>query len=217
MGFLSNLFGGSKQDKAIRQAFAHIKRVLEDEEFQLELAHPALKDLIKNCPSYDKDPNGSGPFGYSENNPIPVNGPVGQLAYLSRLETVKGERILFHRIGAINKIDVFEGVTFSGSDWFIFFVDFYHPRRSRALPDGFRFTSEVPQFSGFHEFCPGFPYDFVEMKGSEQGSGMSFAYIPISKVMQQIQDKAFSRPLAHKAKLDLVRSKLTSSLIQGDE
>jgi hypothetical protein len=174
-----------------------------------------MKEMIKNCPAYDKDPNGTGPFGYSEKNPIPVNGPIGQLAYLSRLETNKGERILFHRIGAVNTIDVFEAVTFSGSEWFILFTDLYHPRRSRATPDGFRFTSEVPQFSGFHKYCSNFPYDFVEMKGTEQDSGLSFAYIPISKVMQQIQGRVFSRPLAHKAKIDVVRSRLTSSLIQG--
>src|SRR3546814_13912845 len=74
-------------------------------------------------------PNGSGPFGFTETNPIPVNGPIGQLAYLSRLETQSGQRILFHRLGAIDKVDVFEAVTFDGSGWFIFFVDLYHPRR----------------------------------------------------------------------------------------
>ena len=44
MGFLSGLFGGNKQDKALQQAFEHIKRVLEDEEFQLDLINPAMKE-----------------------------------------------------------------------------------------------------------------------------------------------------------------------------
>ena len=215
MGFFSKLFGGTKQDAALREAFERIKRVLEDEDFQIDLIHPAMKEGIRSCPAYDKDPNGTGPFGFSESNPIPVNGPIGQLAYLSRLETSKNERLLFHRIGAVNTIDVFEAVTFSGSEWFVLFTDLYHPRRSRATPDGFHFTSEVPQFSGFHKYCPNFPYDFVEMKGTEQDSGLSFAYIALSRVTPQIQARAFSRPLAHKAKLDLVRSRLTSSGIQS--
>ena len=215
MGFFSNLFGKNKQDAEMRQAFDGIKRILEDEDFQIDLIHPAMKEIIRNSPSYDKDPNGTGPFGYSEKNPIPVNGPIGQLAYLSRIETNKGERLIFHRIGAVNTVDVFEAVTFSGSEWFILFTDFYHPRRSRALPDGFRFTSEVPQFSGFHKYCSNFPYDFREMKASQQDSGLSLAYIPLSKVMPQIESRAFSRPLAHKAKIDVVRSRLTSSLMQG--
>jgi hypothetical protein len=31
MGFLSNLFGGNKEDKALREALAHIHRILDDE------------------------------------------------------------------------------------------------------------------------------------------------------------------------------------------
>ena len=210
MGFISKLFGGNKEDKALREAFEQIRRILEDEQFQLDMIHPAMKSMIETCPAYDKDPNGTGPFGFSETNPIPVNGSIGQLAYLSKLETAKGERILFHRIGAVNTIDVFEAVTFSGSEWFILFVDLYHPRRSRLTPEGFRFTQEVGQFSGFHKFCTDFPYDFVEMKQSESESGLSMAYIAISKVMEPIQNRAYQRPLAHKAKLDLVQSRLTS-------
>jgi len=215
MGFLSNLFGEKKEDKALKEALGLIHRILEDEQYQLEMTGPALKEMIAKCPVYDRDPRGNGPFGFSEANPIPVNGPIGELAYLSRLETVRGERILFHRICAINKIDVFEAVTFSGSEWFIFFLDLYHPRRSRATPDGFHFTKEAPQFSGFHKFCENFPYDFVEMKQSERKFGLSMAYITITKVMQQIQNRVYQRPLAHNAKLDLVRSRQTSSMNQN--
>ncbi len=212
MGFISNLFGGNKEEKALREALGKIHRILEDEEFQLEMLHPIMKAKIEAAPAYDRDPNGTGPFGFVETNPIPVNGPIGQLAYLSKMETNRGERILFHRIGAVNTIDVFEAVTFSGSEWFIFFVDLYHPRRSRLTPDGFRFTQEVGQFSGFHKYCRDFPYDFVEMKQSESESGLSMAYIAISKVTGPIQNGVYQRPLAHKAKLDLVRSRLTSLL-----
>lgn len=210
MGFISELFGGNKEHKALREAFEQIRRILEDEQFQLDMIHPAMKEVIETRPAYDRDPNGTGPFGFSETNPIPVNGPIGLLAYLSKLETERGERILFHRIAAVDTIDVFEAVTFSGSEWFILFVDLYHPRRSRLTPDGFRFTQEVGQFSGFHKYCNDFPYDFVEMKQSQRETGLSMAYIAISKVMEPIQNRAYQRPLAHKAKLDLVRSRLTS-------
>tara|TARA_R110001592_G_scaffold143304_1_gene365984 strand:- start:16423 stop:17067 length:645 start_codon:yes stop_codon:yes gene_type:complete len=210
MGFISKLFGGNKEDKALHEAFGQIRRILEDEKFQLDMIHPMMKEMIESRPAYDKDPNGTGPFGFTETNPIPVNGPIGQLAYLSKLETERGERIIFHRIGAVDTIDVFEAVTFSGSEWFILFVDLYHPRRSRLTPDGFSFTDEIGQFSGFHKFCTDFPYDFVEMKQSESESGLSMAYIAISKVIDPIQNRAYQRPLAHKAKIDLVRSRLTS-------
>ena len=47
MGFLSNLFGGNKEDKALREALAHIHRILDDEAFQLELVHPAMKAMLE--------------------------------------------------------------------------------------------------------------------------------------------------------------------------
>ena len=93
MGFLSSLFGGNKEEKALREALSHIQRILDDEKFQLELVHPAMKAMLESAPAYDQDPRGSGPFGFAETNPIPVNGPIGQLAYLSRLETQAGQRI----------------------------------------------------------------------------------------------------------------------------
>lgn len=210
MGFLSSLFGGNKEEKALRDAFAHISRIIDDEKFQLEIIHPSMRAILEAAPSYDMDPEGTGPFGYTETNPIPVNGPIGQLAYLSRLETQSGQRLMFHRLGAIDTVDVFEAVTFDGSQWFIFFVDFYHPRRSRIAPEGFRFTKELAQFSGFHMFCADFPYDFVAKKASQQESGLSLAYIPLSKVTNQIDSRVFNRPLAHKAKLELVLSRLSS-------
>ena len=210
MGFLSSLFGGNKEDKALHEALEYIRRILDDESFQLELIHPAMRPILESAPAYDKDPNGIGAFGFIETNPIPVNGPIGQLAYLSRLETQSGHRLLFHRIGAIGTVDVFEAVSFDGAEWFILFVDFYHPRRSRLAPDGFRFTQGVPQFSGFNKFCENFPYDFIEKKAAEHESGLGMAYIPISKVSKQIDSRIFSRPLAHKVKLDLVQSRLSS-------
>lgn len=132
---------------------------------------------------------------------------------MSKLETNQGERILFHRIGAVDKVDVFEAVSFSGSQWFIVFLDMYHPRRSRLAPDGFRFTKDVAQFCGFHKFCENFPYDFVELKQADE-TGLSLAYIPVSKIAQRLENREYNRPLAHKAKLDLLRSRLTSSLKQ---
>lgn len=210
MGFLSNLFGGNKEDKALREAFGLINRMIDDEKFQLELLNPVRKEMIESAPAYDKDPDGTGPFGFTETNPIPVNGPIGQLAYLSKLETQSGQRIIFHRLGAMDTVDVFEAVSFNGREWFILFVDLYHPRRSRLTPDGFHFTKEVGQFSGFTNFCEDFPYDFIEKKGSMRDSGLSMAYIAISKVSDQIQNRVFTRPLAHKAKLELVKSRLSS-------
>lgn len=54
MGFLSNLFGGNKEDKALRDALAHIHRILDDEKFQLEFVHPAMKAMLESAPAYGR-------------------------------------------------------------------------------------------------------------------------------------------------------------------
>lgn len=46
MGFLSGLFGGNKQDKALKQAFEQIRRILEDEEFHPTQKRPMLRRLL---------------------------------------------------------------------------------------------------------------------------------------------------------------------------
>jgi hypothetical protein len=214
MGFFSKIFGSSEhaqQNKALQDAFAMVRKVIEDEEFQLSLS-PGLTELLKNAPHLDEIPGAIGAFGFIESNPIPVNGAVGEISYLSKLQTSGGEKLLFHRIGAIRQIDVFEAVTYSGSEWFIFFLDLYHPRKSKKTPTGFSFTNDLAQFSGFNKYCANFPYDFVEQKQSQSESGLSFAYIPISKVQQQLQSKNFTRPVAHKVKLDMILSRLSSRL-----
>jgi hypothetical protein len=211
MKFLSKIFGSSSQkqpDPALREAFEKIQRIIDDEDFQLEFVNPAIRDILRSSPAYDQKPNGVGAFGFVETNPIPVNGPIGEIAYLSRLEAGPGKRLMFHRLGSIEKVDVFEAVTFDGSQWYILYLDLYHSRRSKLAPDGLLFTQEVVQFSGFNQYCNNFPYDFVEMKTAQRQSGLSLAYIPISKVAAALEERVFNRPIAHNAKLEILSQRL---------
>lgn len=214
MGFLSKLFGKEDEgEKQLREMTQKIWQIIDDEKFQNSLVSDLRAEKIKNGASIDQLPNGIGEFGLEEGNPIPVNGAIGELAYLSRLETAQGERLLFHRIGAINMIDVFEAVTYSGSAWFLFYMDIYHPRRSRKAPLGFRIASEPRQFSGFHGFCRKFPYDYPETRHALPESIVSIAYIPTGNVIPQLQKLDFTRPLGHKLKLDVVMGKTTSRTV----
>jgi hypothetical protein len=218
MGFFSNLFGKNKEDNELKGALEGINRILSDENFQIEILPAPVKDLILSGDSYDRNPLGIGPFGFSEMNAIPVNGPIGELAYLSRLETLFGQRIMFHRLGSMNHknklgitrtVDVYETVSFDGKEWNILYLDFYHPRRSREYPQGFKETTQVPQFTGFNKSSKNFPYEFSEMKANEQSSGLSFAYIALSKVMPQINAGLYNRPPEHVLKLNEVKKKLS--------
>jgi hypothetical protein len=205
MSLLSKFFGKGdgpakeQPDPEVRKIFRKIEHLLQDDAAQLELVDPKLREVLTRAPCYDKSPNGSGPFGLCKTNPIPTNGPIGELAYLSKLVTNGGERLLFQRLGAVDNIDIFEAVTFSGAQWFIFFLDMYHPKKSRIAPDGFGLSPKACQFSGFHHLCADFPYDFIEMKRRE---GLGPAYIPTGDILHGIKSGAYERPASHRARLE---------------
>lgn len=182
MKFLSRLFGRG-QDSQIQAAIAKIKMIQDDEHAQnMMLNDYMLAEIAKN-PECDVIPGSEGKFGYNPSNPIPVNGAIGELAYLSKLRTLNGERLFFHRIGSVgNATDMFEAVTFSGSEWFVLYLKMYFPRRSRQAPEGFALSSEPCCFTGFTQRCANFPLDFVEVKVANSGNGLNAAYAPISLV-----------------------------------
>jgi hypothetical protein len=99
---------------------------------------PEFSDPIKKGIDVDSLPNATGPFGREPTNPIPVNGAIGELAYLSSLESLEGCSLLFHRLGAINTVDAFEVVTTDGRHWEILYLHCYHPSKSKLAPAGFR-------------------------------------------------------------------------------
>ena len=55
---------------------------------------PAMAQVLLDGEDCDQIANGFGPLG-SQNNPIPVNGPMGEIKYLAKLCTRSGSRIFF--------------------------------------------------------------------------------------------------------------------------
>ena len=75
--------------------------LLLDSDARQNESMPALvRALIEDGPDCDQLPNATGEFGRSPSNPIPVNGPLGEVVYLSRLTTETGAPVMFHRVGA---------------------------------------------------------------------------------------------------------------------
>jgi hypothetical protein len=154
MGFLSRMFVGHPHKKASRL----IWQIIEDEAYQNNMLPAEMSDPIKRGLAVDKLPTAVGPFGQVETNPIPVNGAIGELAYLSRLESLNKSHLLFHR------------------HWDLLFLDPYHLTKSKLAPEGFR-LGEARQFSGFHVYCAKFPYDFDDCKTSTPDM-LRLAYVP---------------------------------------
>lgn len=90
----------------------------------------------------DEIPGATGRFGLDGTNPIPVNGPIGELVYLNRLRGKSGVGFMYHRIGTVRStlieaaIDRFEIVALDASEWAIVNLCPYFPRRSLRAPAG---------------------------------------------------------------------------------
>lgn len=101
-----------------------------------------MRSWILSGEDADELLTGQGRFG-SRNNPIPVNGQMGEIKYLAKLRTKEGEPICFHRVGSEGSdatdrpVDKYEIISVDGSEKLILFFDFYHPRRSCLAPPGF--------------------------------------------------------------------------------
>ncbi len=207
------LFGSKQKQKD--QLFEKVKKILDDEAYQTSLEPTA--ELQRKGLSVDILPNTAGEFG-SATNPIPVNGVLGEMTYLSRLETLDGQRIFFHRYCSISSIDIYEVVTFGSNEWRILCFDMYHPRRSKLAPAGFRVSNEVRQFSGFNHYCQQFPYDFENEKAKNTlGDLISLGYIAPSIVLKHLNECQFIRSDEQKYKLEVIEKARAAFMANNNE
>lgn len=131
MGLLNRIFGSAKNG--------------DDEPLEEQ-----KKDFLKSSMSpedvnniwCDQIPGAYGSFGTTSTNPIPVNGIIGEIVYMSGLRSKTGVGFYYHRLGSLssppsnNPIDEYELVASDASEWRKLFFDCYYPRRSMKVPDG---------------------------------------------------------------------------------
>ena len=193
---------------ALTQMYEKLFRTLSDEAEQIEHYPESLKALMIGGSDGDKNVGGYGPFGASVTNPIPVNGPIGQILYLSSFR-LNDERILFHRLGSIEKIDVFECVDIKCTDWKLLYLDMYHPRKSKIAPEGYSIARDNVLLSGVTYMVSDFPrrlYSGV-VEYSEKRFGMSIADPTVRMSVARV---AFDRPPHHLTTIKDNQSRWTS-------
>ena len=112
-------------------------------------------------------PNSVGEFGRDVNNPIPVNGTLGEVTYLSRLiwnDEKKPQFVTFHRLGSRlsdkfdRLIDIFEVLTIDGENYDILYLDMYHVNQSKKAPKNYKLADK--QIVGITGECMGPNSDF---------------------------------------------------------
>lgn len=186
----------------------------EDQRHDLEKFPIGLKDEALAGLDCDFLPNASGEFARCITNPIPVNGPIGEIKYLNRLISKDGG-FISHRLGSYDELDVYEVVSIGGKIWDVLYFDMYHPRRSTIAPSDYDFNIFHEIFTKFaigystNSFDQDFPFglsNHIEKRiGSSLGTKIAKKYEEI------ITDRTkFIRPSDHVRKLDQI--KLTGRL-----
>ncbi len=200
MGFFSNLF--KKKDRTpalpdtVRQALDRMVSILNDDDKQNALMPVHLQSILLQGAAIDEINGGEGPFGKNPCNPIPVNGPLGEITYLSRLLTKsEGQPLFFHRLGSRQNIDVYEVVSWDGSVWDILYFDYYHKGKTRKVPEDYTFAERVEGITGTNKYVPSFPAGINEAAGA---CANSIFGVPLSNpFMRNINTSEFVRPADH--------------------
>lgn len=162
MGFFSKLFGiKSEEEREKERIFALIFKYLHDEDYQNSTLLPEIQRILK--PKTNMINNGVGDFGYSFENPIPVNGPIGELIYLSKLCTDDNQRITFHRIGSgKNQVDIYEVISIDGKQHDILFFDMYYKGKSNVAPKGYKILKDIDGIMGINSRNDTFPKNQIK-------------------------------------------------------
>ena len=192
----------------VQAVFQKIDRLLNDEHEQ-NLRYPApLQTRILNNPPVDVIPHSSGAFGFASTNPIPVNGILGELFYLSCLYSDMAEGVVFHRLGSVDEIDMFEILSVGSGRWDILFMNMYYPRKSVLAPKGFtlkkREQSQIRFLRGTNERLSEFPRNLhsAVRDASNDLFGMPIFVDPKLEDIERAGHLA--RPAEHQRKIDKI-------------
>lgn len=200
MGIFSRLFKKKDRSSAlpddVRQALDHMMAILNDDDRQNALMPGQLRSALLKGGTVDEIDSAEGPFGRHPCNPIPVNGPLGEITYLSRLITKEdGQHLFFHRLGSGQSIDVYEVVSWDGSVWDVLYFDYYHNRKTRKAPEGYAFAEKVEGITGTNKYLASFPAGVNEAAGSCANGILG---VPLSNpFMRNINTCGFVKPAAH--------------------
>ena len=176
-------------------AFEKMHSLLSDDDMQIRVLGPRQYSYFKSLSAIDQHYGREGEFGRALSNPVPTNGPIGSISYLSNLVSANGHRIVFHRINTLDGIDVYEYSSLAGDDWGLLFIDMYHSRKSKIAPAGLRLL-QAQQLIGFNHFWDDFPYGFAEQKQA-MPADLRMLYAPISSISNELTGRNLARPLKH--------------------
>ena len=204
----------SSEPPEIEAIFQKLHHFLKTPELQNERLPVALQSAIANNCACDVVPRAEGAFGRSPTNPIPANGPLGQVLYLSSLQ-INGTAVMFHRLGSVSDIDVFETVSLDGEVWDVLYLSLYYPRRSGNVPTGYSLREDA-RFFGTNSRVDPFPQDLYQAVRQFTKDALGIP-LPNRLIREALDNHHFRRPETQKRRVDeLVRSRMKLALTDAD-
>jgi len=146
----------NKLDPELEKIFKKIDAFLYDENTQNSI----FPQLNAQRARVDEIVNPVGEFGRSIGNPIPTNGPVGSVLYLSLLRRADGMPFLFHRLGSKDGNDCYELLSLDGLTRENLWLNLYYLGKSTKCPKGFKIERKFDSNNflyGTNVFVENFP------------------------------------------------------------
>lgn len=191
----------------VQAIFEKLTFLFQNESAQTERLPELIRSKILAGASCDEVAGGNGEFGRHLRNPVPINGPLGEMIYLSNLRvTDSGIPIMFHRLGSIQGVDVFETVSFDGTVWDFLFLDLYHPRKSHRSPAGYRIATGEDQRSMLHgtnELVADFPSQLMDSISRTYDRFIGLKMRP-GELRKAIESSSFVRPPDHSSRYEFL-------------
>jgi len=194
----------------VKDAFSKLHRLMENEKAQNERLPEPYRSKVLRGADCDEVAGAIGEFGRDPRNPIPVNGPLGELTYLSNLRTVDSQPIMFHRLGSTSNVDIYETVSLDGAIWDILFLHPFHPRKSQRSPSGYRIpagTERNRPLMGVNDFVAAFPDRLSDAVADMSERVFRFRIRP-TQVREALAKAIFERPTEHHSRLDIIMTVL---------
>ena len=194
----------------VKDVFSKLHRLMDNEKAQNERLPEPYRSEVQRGADCDEIAGAVGEFGRDPRNPIPVNGPLGELIYLSNVRTANSQHIMFHRLGSVSNVDIYETVSFDGAIWDILFLHQYHPRKSRRPPSGYQSVIATERNSlllGTNDFIATFPHHLPDSIANTSERAFGFRMRP-SQVREALARAIFERPTDHLTKLNVIMTVL---------
>jgi hypothetical protein len=193
-----------------QDAIKKVQRLMNNEWAQNQRLPEPLRSEVLQGADCDDIAGAVGEFGRDPRNPIPVNGPLGELIYLSNVRTADSQPIMFHRLGSISNVDIYETVSFDGAIWDILFLHQYHPRKSKRPPSGYQAIPAAEYNSvilGTNDFVATFPIHLQDSIANTSQRAFGFRMWP-SQIREALRQSIFERPIDHRTKLSVIMTVL---------